>query len=152
MDNEPRAVHPVERHENPKLRKTPWIQWMCQVATVALPWRLLMARLPHYSWPNTDPQDHRPEYARTWPIGLLSRKSYRSGTYTEDKGHLWRCWEGNKRLQGSFHSEWNNVPYMSTDSWEVSKKELTYADHRLCCWPHTEVRRKPTDELGEVPS
>jgi hypothetical protein len=38
MDDEPHAVHPIECHEDPTLRKTPGSQCMCQAATVVLPW------------------------------------------------------------------------------------------------------------------
>jgi hypothetical protein len=49
MDDEPRAVHPTECYEDPTLRKTLGSQCLCQASSIVLPWRLLMARPPHYN-------------------------------------------------------------------------------------------------------
>jgi hypothetical protein len=80
----------------------------------------LIHRITGLSMQGPDPQDFYPG------------KVHRSRTSTEDQGHLWRCREGNKRLQGSFHPEWHSAPHMSTNHWKVSKKEPTYTGHRLC--------------------
>jgi hypothetical protein len=49
MDDEPRAAHPNECHEDPTLWKTLESQHMCQDTTVMLPWQLLMDRTSYYS-------------------------------------------------------------------------------------------------------
>jgi hypothetical protein len=48
MDYEPRAVHPVECHEDSSLRTTPGGECMCQDVAVLLPWWLFVAK-PSYN-------------------------------------------------------------------------------------------------------
>jgi hypothetical protein len=43
------------------------------------------------------------------------------------------------------------VPHLSIDCREVSTKEPTHPSHWFCSRPRREVRRRPTNELGEVP-
>jgi hypothetical protein len=55
------------------------------------------------------------------------------------------------RLQGIFYPEWYSVPHLSIDCREVSTKKLTHPSHWFCSRPHREVRRRNSDEMGEVP-
>jgi hypothetical protein len=55
------------------------------------------------------------------------------------------------RLQGSFYPEWRSAPHLSIDHRKVSSQEPTHPSHWFCSRPRREVRRGPTNELGEVP-
>jgi hypothetical protein len=54
-------------------------------------------------------------------------------------------------LQGSFYPEWHSEPHLLVYCREVSMKEPTYPSHQFCSRPRREVRRRPSDVLGEVP-
>jgi hypothetical protein len=55
------------------------------------------------------------------------------------------------RLQGSLYLERHSVPSLSIDHRKVSLQELTHPSDWFCSRPRREVRRGPTNELGEVP-
>jgi hypothetical protein len=133
MDYEPHTVHPTERHEDSPLRKTPGGECMCQDMLLScyhggylwLNLRIIVDlmminRITSLSMQGPDPQEFYPG------------KSMGCTLSTEDQGHLWRCQEGNVRLQGRFYLEWCSSPRLSVDCREVSMKELTYPSHRFC--------------------
>ena len=110
-----------------------------------------MVKSSHNSGFDIDKLDHRAYYARTWPTGFLSWKSHGPCSCSKDQGHLWRCREGNVRLQGSFYPERRSVPFLSIDHRKVSMKEPTHPSHQFCSQPRREVCGGPTNELGVVP-
>jgi hypothetical protein len=76
-----------------------------------------VARQMHHRRSGVDPSDHQIKHARTKPTRLLSREGCRSHPSAENKRHLWRCGEGEVRLQGRFHTKKCNAPSLTIDHW-----------------------------------
>jgi hypothetical protein len=65
---------------------------------------------------NANPPDHHIENARTRTSLVLPRKDIRSLLGPVHQGGIWRCGEGEVRLQGSLHPGWRSAPRFSVDS------------------------------------
>jgi hypothetical protein len=123
---------------------------MRQITVVLLSWRLFVVEPLHHSGSDINQSDHRAKHARPRPTGFLPQKDHGSRSRPEDKGYLWRCREGNARLQGSLYPEWCSAPRLSTDRREISSQKLAHPSNWIFSRPRREVRRGPTHELGEV--
>jgi hypothetical protein len=77
---------------------------------------------PHHCGSDSDQSDHRAKHAGPQPIGVLPWKDRRSCSLPTNKGHIWRCREGNARLQGSLHQECSSAPQFPDDCRKVSPK------------------------------
>jgi hypothetical protein len=86
MDDEPHAVHPVKRNENPTLWKAPRSQRLCQVIVFMLPWwrldcritvdPMLIHRITGLSMQGPDPQDFYPGKSTDWALAQKIKDTY----------------------------------------------------------------------------
>jgi hypothetical protein len=72
--------------------------------------RVSVAQKAHDCGFGADPFDQRTEHPGTRPSVVLPREDVRSFPITTHQGGLWRCREGEVRLQGSIHLGWCSAP------------------------------------------